>query len=48
MGGGPELVQESVIYSSSNRYRLRTVAAGTVHFNVSLITRNFDKFGVEL
>ena len=48
MGGGPEVVKESLIYSSNDRHRLRTVAAGTVHFNVGLITKNFEKFGVEL
>ena len=48
MGGAPEVSQESVIYSNADRYRLRTIASGTVHFNIGLITRNFDKFGVEL
>ncbi len=48
MGGGPELVKESLIYSSSDRHRLRTVASGTVHFNIGVVTRNFEKFGVQL
>ncbi len=48
MGGGPEIDDESLIYSSNDRHRLRTVAGGIVHFNIGLITRYFDKFGVEL
>ena len=48
MGGGPELAKESLIYSSTDRHRLRTVASGTVHLNIGVITRNFEKFGVEL
>ena len=48
MGGGPEVMQESLIYSSRDRQRLRTEAAGVVHINIGLITRNFERFGVEM
>lgn len=47
MGGGPELTQDSIVYSSRDRQRVRTQASGTVHLRLSVILRNFDKFGVE-
>ena len=48
MGGGPELTQESVVYSSRDRQRLRTEASGTVHIKLGVVLRNFEKFGVEV
>ena len=48
MGGGPELTQDAVVYSSRDRQRLRTEASGTVHIKLGVVLRNFDKFGVEL
>ena len=47
MGGGPELTQDSIIYSSRDRQRIRTQASGTICLRLSVILRNFDKFGVE-
>ena len=47
MGGGLELTQDSIVYSSRDRQRIRTQASGTVHLRLSVILRNFDKFGVE-
>ena len=47
MGGGPELNQESLIYSSQDRLRLRTQASGTVILKLGIIMRNFEKYGVE-
>lgn len=47
MGGGPELNQETLIYSSQDRLRLRTQASGTVHLKLGIIMRNFEKYGVE-
>lgn len=48
MGGGPELTQEGVVYTSRDRQRLRTEASGTVHIRLGVVLRHFDKFGVEL
>lgn len=47
LGGGLQVCNENITYSSSDRFRLQTSAMGTVHVHVDLILRNFDKFGVE-
>lgn len=47
MGGGPELSEESVIYSNNDRIHLRTQASGKVKVKLSIITRNFEKYGIE-
>lgn len=47
MGGGPELSQESLIHSSEDRLRLRTQSSGRVRLKLGVITRNFEKYGVE-
>ena len=47
VGGGPQLRNTDVAYSTNNRFRLNTVAMGTIHLELGIILRNFDKFGVE-
>ena len=47
VGGGPMLRNSDIIYTGPDRYRLTTVAMGTIHLNLSVILRNFDKFGIE-
>ncbi|CAG5132914.1 unnamed protein product [Candidula unifasciata] len=47
LGGGPHLKNPDLIYSGADRYRLQTVAMGTVHLRLGIILRNFDKFGIE-
>lgn len=47
MGGGPELTQESLVYSSEDRLRIATQASGKVVVKLGVITRNFEKYGVE-
>ena len=47
VGGAPQLKTSDAIYTGADRYKLRTVAMGTVHLQLGVITRNFDKFGVE-
>lgn len=47
VGGSPQLKNSDVIYTGGDRYKLRTIAMGTVHLQLGVITRNFDKFGVE-
>lgn len=47
VGGGPQLCDPNVIYSGTDRYRLQTIARGTVDLELGIILRNFEKFGVE-
>lgn len=47
LGGGPQLKSPDLVYSGTDRYRLRTVATGKVELHLNVILRNFKKFGVE-
>ncbi|XP_067831145.1 B9 domain-containing protein 2 [Heptranchias perlo] len=47
VGGGPQLKHSDLIYTGADRYRLHTVAMGKVHLQLSVILRNFDRYGVE-
>ncbi|XP_055105923.1 B9 domain-containing protein 2 [Symphalangus syndactylus] len=47
VGGGPQLLHGDTIYSGADRYRLHTAAGGTVHLEIGLLLRNFDRYGVE-
>ncbi|XP_042861513.1 B9 domain-containing protein 2-like [Penaeus japonicus] len=46
LGGGPQLLSTEFIHSGLERYRLRTIPSGTVRFDLGIILRNFDKYGV--
>lgn len=47
IGGGVELAESERFENSADRFRLRTVATGTVHLEIGLIFREFKKFGIE-
>lgn len=47
LGGGTQLRSIDLIYSSNERYRLQTEAMGSVYLELSVILRNFAKYGVE-
>ncbi|XP_015443916.1 B9 domain-containing protein 2 isoform X1 [Pteropus alecto] len=47
VGGGPQLLHADAIYSGADRYRLHTAAGGTVHLELGLLLRHFDRYGVE-
>jgi len=47
LGGGPVLKNPDLIYSGADRYHLRTQAMGTVHLQLGVILRHFDKYGIE-
>lgn len=47
LGGGPQLKNPDLIYSGADRYRLHTIAMGSVHVRLGVILRNFDKYGIE-
>ncbi|ELV12198.1 Transforming growth factor beta-1 [Tupaia chinensis] len=48
VGGGPQLLHWDTIYSGADRYRLHTAAGGTVHLELGLLLRNFDRYGGEV
>lgn len=47
VGGGPQLLHGDAIYSGADRYRLHTAAGGSVHLELGLLLRHFDRYGVE-
>ena len=47
LGGGPQLKSPDIIYNGADRFKLRTKAMGTIHLELSIITRNFERYGVE-
>ncbi len=47
LGGSPEVTRDSLVYSSADRQKVRTEAMGTIHLQLGVVLRNFDKFGVE-
>ncbi|XP_063726579.1 B9 domain-containing protein 2-like [Symsagittifera roscoffensis] len=47
LGGASQLRKTDVVYTGADRYNLQTAAMGKVHFNLGIVLRNFDKFGVE-
>ncbi|XP_063289300.1 B9 domain-containing protein 2 [Pelobates fuscus] len=47
VGGGPQLKSSSLIYGGADRYRLQTEAMGQVHLELTVILRNFERYGVE-
>lgn len=47
LGGGAQLKSPDLVHSSIDRYRLQTETMGTIHLEMSVILRNFAKFGVE-
>ncbi|XP_034234571.1 B9 domain-containing protein 2 isoform X2 [Thrips palmi] len=47
LGGGAQLKSPDLVHSATDRYRLQTETMGTVHLELSVILRNFTKFGVE-
>eukprot|EP00039_Didymoeca_costata_P002247 m.58616 g.58616 ORF g.58616 m.58616 type:complete len:176 (+) comp11189_c0_seq3:244-771(+) len=48
VGGGPHLTAPEIVFAPDDRYRLRTQAMGVVLFELGVIARNFEKFGVQL
>ena len=47
LGGGHQLRNPDLLIASSDRHRLTTTAAGRVHLQLSVVLRNFEKYGVE-
>lgn len=47
LGGGPQLCVPDIVYTGNDRYKLHTQTMGIVHLEISIILRNFTKYGVE-
>ncbi|NXW93818.1 B9D2 protein, partial [Alopecoenas beccarii] len=47
LGGGPQLRGPPEAAGASERFRLHTEAAGTVHLQLGVLLRHFGRFGVE-
>ena len=47
LGGSHQLKNPELVFSSTERYRLTTVTSGTVRASLNIVTRNFDRFGIE-
>uniref|UniRef100_A0A1I8I2H3 B9 domain-containing protein 2 n=1 Tax=Macrostomum lignano TaxID=282301 RepID=A0A1I8I2H3_9PLAT len=48
VGGGIQLKRPDLVYELHDRRNVHSTAGGKVHLELSVILRNFDKFGVEL
>eukprot|EP00892_Ulva_mutabilis_P003288 jgi/Ulvmu1/1330/UM011_0058.1 len=46
VGGRPRLLDESVAYSGTDRFRLNTVCSGSVHVRIGCLLRDFAQNGV--
>lgn len=46
--GGIAVSKADLVYSGRERYKLETVSAGRVHFELLVVARGFARFGVEL
>jgi len=46
LGAYPQLKNPDIVWKQDDRYRLYTVAAGTVKLQVSVVTFGFEKQGV--
>lgn len=47
LGGGPQLRYPDLIFSCNDRYKLNTEAMGVVTFEICVVLRNFNKYGIE-
>lgn len=48
LGGSPELVDDDVILSGTNRQRIYTTTSGKLKLRLNIITRNFNNFNVDI
>ena len=47
LGGSHQLKNTELVFSSKDRYRLTTVATGSVSARLNIVLRNFHRFGIE-
>eukprot|EP00026_Physarum_polycephalum_P019312 Phypoly_transcript_21272.p1 GENE.Phypoly_transcript_21272~~Phypoly_transcript_21272.p1 ORF type:complete len:176 (+),score=17.78 Phypoly_transcript_21272:55-582(+) len=48
LGGTPQLANDELVVSGADRYRLKTISMGTVHIHISIIHRDFAKYGISM
>lgn len=46
IGGNPRLKNERVIFTGNDRYRLNTTCSGSVHLQISFMSKDFAENGV--
>lgn len=47
-GAAPQLTSDEVVYSSADRFRLRSATAGNIHLRLNIIAKDFARHGVQL
>lgn len=47
LGGGPQLVHDDLVHQQDDRFRLCCESTGTVHIEVGVLLKDFEKHGVE-
>ncbi|KAJ1536734.1 B9 domain-containing protein 2 [Nowakowskiella sp. JEL0078] len=48
LGVTPQLRNLDLIHSPTDRFRLSTITMGKIHLEISVITRNFENYGVQM
>jgi B9 domain-containing protein 2 len=46
LGGTPQLRNDELVVSGADRYRLKTVSAGKVYANLTVVFKDFAQFGI--
>ncbi len=46
LGGHPQLVQDEMVHTTADRYILRTVTTGKIYVQLTLVLKDFAKFGL--
>jgi len=47
LGGAPHLVHDELVYTHADRFRLFAETTGTVHIELGIVLKDFEKNGVE-
>ena len=46
LGGAPQLRNEELVYSGTDKYRLKTITTGKVFIQLSVLLKDFGKYGL--
>jgi B9 domain-containing protein 2 len=46
LGGAPQLRNEEIVYSGTDKYRLKTITTGKIFVQLSIIFKDFGKYGL--
>lgn len=47
IGGAPRLLNEELIHSSGDRFKLSTKSAGVCHLQIQVVMKDFAKYGIQ-